>query len=138
VAVILGEHPKAAIHGHLKTGHRDLGLIKVKQIGNQRYKYVLLVHPTVAIQKLYEAGKIRKDWWEAFRARQIQTREERFEEREQRKADAQGGDAEIGVIGTCPHLDPATTSLAPQATHWHPLFKEVRRTFFGYGAIVDS
>ena len=66
----------------------ELGLIKIKQIGNQRYKYVLLIHPTVAMQKLYDADKIPNEWWEAFRTRQIQTREERFEERQLRKAEA--------------------------------------------------
>jgi hypothetical protein len=54
---------------------------KTKQIGNQRYKYVLLIHPTVAIQKLFEQGKVPKSWWDAYRDRQIQTKEPSFEER---------------------------------------------------------
>jgi hypothetical protein len=60
-----------------------LGFIKTKQIGNQRYKYVLLIHPTVAIQNLYNQGKVPKPWWEAYRDRQIQTKEPFFEERHQ-------------------------------------------------------
>lgn len=64
----------------------DLGFIRIKGIGAHRYKYVLLIHPTVAIQRLHAAGKIPNEWWDAYRGRQIQTKEERFEEREQRKA----------------------------------------------------
>src|SRR5262249_10316618 len=58
-----------------------LGFIKTKQIGNQRYKYVLLIHPTVAIQNLFDLGKLPKGWWDAYRDRQIQTKEPSFEER---------------------------------------------------------
>lgn len=59
----------------------DLGFIRTRQIGNQRYKYVLIVHPTVAIQRLYEANKISPQWWDAYRARQIETKEALFEDR---------------------------------------------------------
>ena len=30
----------------------DLGLIKTKQVGNERYKHVALVHPNVVLEKL--------------------------------------------------------------------------------------
>ena len=60
----------------------DLGFIRTKQIGNQRFKYVLILHPTVVIQHLYETKKITMQWWETYRARQIETKEARFEERQ--------------------------------------------------------
>lgn len=51
----------------MKTLER-LGLIKTRHVGNQDFKYVLLVHPTVAIQRLREAGKVPDHWWDAYRA----------------------------------------------------------------------
>lgn len=59
----------------------ELGFIRTKHIGNQRFKYVLIVHPTVVIQRLYETKKISTQWWETYRARQIETKEALFEER---------------------------------------------------------
>lgn len=59
----------------------ELGFIRTKQIGNQRFKYVLIVHPTVVIQRLHETKKISTQWWETYRARQIETKEALFEER---------------------------------------------------------
>ena len=49
------------------------GFIKSKQVGNQRYKYILLVYPATAIQRLREAGKVPEELWNAYRARQIET-----------------------------------------------------------------
>lgn len=62
------------------------GFIKTKQVGNQRYKYVLLVHPTTAVQRLRDAGKISDLWWDTYRARQIETKEASHEERMKAKA----------------------------------------------------
>lgn len=45
------------------------GFIKVKAIGNQPYKYVLLVHPMAVIQRLHAAGKTNQQWWDTYRAR---------------------------------------------------------------------
>lgn len=58
------------------------GFIKTRQIGNQRYRYVLLVHPTVAIQRLRDSGKISDLWWDTYRARQIETKEALYEDRQ--------------------------------------------------------
>lgn len=57
----------------------DLGFIKSKQSGNQQYKYVLLVHPTVAVQRLYDAKKVPQSWWETYRPRQIEATEAPYE-----------------------------------------------------------
>lgn len=57
----------------------ELGFIKSKPMGNQQYKYVLLIHPTIAVQRLHDAGKVPKSWWETYRPRQIEATEAPFE-----------------------------------------------------------
>jgi hypothetical protein len=61
------------------------GFIRTKQVGNQRYKYVLLVHPTAAVQRLRDAGRVPDEWWNAYRARQTETGEASHDERQQAK-----------------------------------------------------
>jgi hypothetical protein len=56
-----------------------LGFIKVKAEGNRMFAYVLLAHPTVAVHKLHQAGKIPPAWWDTYRARQIQVAEPTYE-----------------------------------------------------------
>src|SRR5580704_3400782 len=51
------------------------GIIKVKQIGGQPYKYVLLVHPTAVVEKLRQEGKIDQLWLDTYRDRQLDTKE---------------------------------------------------------------
>jgi len=58
-----------------------LGFIQTKPFGNHQYKYVLLVHPTVAVQRLRDAGRVPEEWWNAYRARQVETKEAQYEER---------------------------------------------------------
>jgi hypothetical protein len=58
----------------------DLGFIKSTSAGNQPYKNVLLVHPTVVIQKLRDQGKIDDSWWQTYRQRQIETKERNYED----------------------------------------------------------
>lgn len=53
----------------------DVGLIRVAPKGNRQYGYVLLVHPTIVIQSLMEQGHVSEEWWNAFRVRQIETKE---------------------------------------------------------------
>jgi len=50
-------------------------IIKTKQIGNQRYKYVLLVHPTTVVEQLRQAGKVDNTWLDTYRDRQLETKE---------------------------------------------------------------
>jgi hypothetical protein len=57
----------------------ELGFIKSKESGNQQYKYVLLVHPTVAVQRLHEKGLVPTKWWETYRPRQIEATEAPYE-----------------------------------------------------------
>jgi hypothetical protein len=58
-----------------------LGFIKTKKIGNQLFRYVLLVHPTAAIHHLRDEKKISDHWWNTYRARQIETKETFYENR---------------------------------------------------------
>jgi hypothetical protein len=57
----------------------ELGFIKTKESGNQQYKYVLLVHPTIAVQRLHDKGLVPKKWWETYRPRQIEATEAPYE-----------------------------------------------------------
>jgi hypothetical protein len=61
------------------------GFIKTKKIGSQHYKFVLLVHPTVAVQRLRDKKKVSDEWWDAYRARQIEVKEDSFEDRQKKK-----------------------------------------------------
>ncbi len=62
------------------------GFIKTKQVGNQRYRYVLLVHPTAVVQRLRDDGKVPQHWWDTYCARQIETKELTYDERKKAKA----------------------------------------------------
>ncbi|MBI1955427.1 MAG: hypothetical protein HYS38_03440 [Acidobacteria bacterium] len=61
------------------------GFIKTKHIGNQRYRYVLLVHPTAAVQKLRDADRVSEQWLNTYCARQIEAKEPTYEERKKTK-----------------------------------------------------
>jgi hypothetical protein len=62
------------------------GFIKAVKIGNQPYRYVLLVHPTIAVKQLYDAKKVSVHWWDTYRARQREAKETTYEERQAAKA----------------------------------------------------
>lgn len=53
----------------------EVGLIKVHSKGFRKYAYILLVHPTLVIEKLKEEGKVSDEWWSIYRERQIETKE---------------------------------------------------------------
>lgn len=61
------------------------GFIISKQIGNKRYGLVLIVHPTVAVQRLREQGKVDDVWWDTYRNRQVEIKEDTYEDREKGK-----------------------------------------------------
>lgn len=46
---------------------------------------VLIVHPTVAVQRLREQGKVDNVWWDTYRNRQIEIKEDTYEDREKTK-----------------------------------------------------
>jgi hypothetical protein len=57
------------------------GFIKIKGSGNQRFKYILLVHPTAVVEKLRAEGKIDPHWLGTYEMRQIETKEHTYEAR---------------------------------------------------------
>ncbi len=59
-----------------------IGFIKTKKIGNHRFKYVLLVHPTYSIEQLRVAGKVPEGWLDTYKARKIETREASYQDRQ--------------------------------------------------------
>ncbi len=61
-----------------------LGFIRIKPIGNQQYRYVLIVHPTVAVEHLRQKGLVSPEWLDAYRSRQMETKEESYEDRRKR------------------------------------------------------
>jgi len=56
------------------------GFIKTRQKGNRKYGYVLLVHPAIAVERLRRQNKLPPGWWDAYRARQIETKETAYED----------------------------------------------------------
>jgi hypothetical protein len=55
------------------------GFIKTKSAGNLRFKYVLLIHPAIAVQNLRDQGKLPEGWWDNYRVRQIEAKETLYE-----------------------------------------------------------
>jgi hypothetical protein len=60
-----------------------LGFIKMKHIG-QRCRWLLIAHPVVVVEKLRSKKLAPTGWWDAYRSRQMETKEESFEERSAR------------------------------------------------------
>ena len=58
-----------------------LGFIRTRHVGNQDFKYVLLVHPSAVLKRLRDAGKVSDHWWDTYRARQLETKEATHEMR---------------------------------------------------------
>jgi len=67
----------------------DNGFIRTLQVGNQRYKYVAIVHPTTAVQQLRNKKKVDENWWNAYLANKRESKEPTFEQRELKKAGSQ-------------------------------------------------
>lgn len=55
------------------------GFIKSRSSGNQQYKYVMLVHPTIAVKRLHVERKVPQPWWDTYRQRQIEVTEAPYE-----------------------------------------------------------
>ena len=59
----------------------ETGFIRTVKVGNHRYKYAAIVHPTTAVQRLREQKKIPDNWWSAYIANKRETKEATFEQR---------------------------------------------------------
>ena len=57
------------------------GFIRVVKVGNDNYKYVAIVHPTIAVERLRKKNKVPENWWNAYCERKAQTKEATFEQR---------------------------------------------------------
>jgi hypothetical protein len=57
----------------------EAGFIQVTSSG-RKYSKVLLVHPSVAMQRLRDQNKISDQLWQAYRSRQIEVKERTTEE----------------------------------------------------------
>jgi hypothetical protein len=66
-----------------------LGLIKIQPSGNQKYRYILLVHPSLVIEKLHkQGGVIDGNWWSAYVARRQETKESSYQKPKRKAAAA--------------------------------------------------
>jgi hypothetical protein len=61
------------------------GFIRISSSGNQRFKYVLLIHPTAVVEKLRSENKVDQHWLNTYKTRQIETKENTFESRSKAK-----------------------------------------------------
>jgi hypothetical protein len=59
----------------------EIGFIRTVKIGNQRYKYTAIVHPTTAVQGLRELNRISDAWWRAYIDNKRTSGEATFEDR---------------------------------------------------------
>lgn len=64
------------------------GFIRVEKSGNEPYKFVALIHPVAVVQKLRDEGKVPDEWWSAYIARKLDTKELSQAQRLQKQADA--------------------------------------------------
>ena len=60
----------------------SLGFIKIKAVGANPFKYVLIVHPSTVIHELGEKGLVPEEWMAVYRDRCIVTKELSYEERQ--------------------------------------------------------
>ncbi len=83
------------VYLELLARHMDeeLGFIKSKQVGNQRYKLVLLVDPLNAVAELRKKDRVPESWWEAYLLRLMETKEA-DEERVEQVVASVGSDAQ--------------------------------------------
>ena len=68
---------------------QDNGFIRTVKVGNQRFRFIAIVHPTAAVQRLREGKKIPENWWNAYLACKAETREPTHEQRQKKKESAQ-------------------------------------------------
>ena len=60
------------------------GFIRTKAMGNHKYKYVLIVHPTTVVERLKSKNLVTPEWLDVYRSRQIETKEESYDARKKR------------------------------------------------------
>lgn len=74
------DHAQAAGYSSIKAWRERIkilesaGFIKTFSKGNRTAK-IFLVHPAIAMKELFETGRVSKELWDAYRARQIESKE---------------------------------------------------------------
>jgi hypothetical protein len=69
----------------------ELGLIKVRASGNQKYRYVLLIHPGKVVDDLRKREDIVSEpWWTAYVARRQEIKETSHEDQRLRQVSSSG------------------------------------------------
>ncbi len=63
--------------------------IITKQVGNERYGYVALIHPSTAVQRLLEEKRVPAIWMSAYLHRKLETKEPTYEKRMEKLEAAQ-------------------------------------------------
>jgi hypothetical protein len=66
---------------HMRTLD-TLGFIKIKGVGPNSFKYILIVHPSTAIHELNQRNLVPKEWMDVYRDRCIVTKELSYEARQ--------------------------------------------------------
>jgi hypothetical protein len=89
----------------MKTLEKN-GFIRVQKVGNERYKYVAIVHPTTAVENLRKDKKVPDSWWDAYFARKLETKESTYDQRLQKQAAAK-------VVPFPPFATPVTPFPVP-------------------------
>src|SRR5579862_4450081 len=65
----------------------NLGFIKSKRIGGQKYKLILMVSPLFAVNELRKKGRVPAEWWEAYILRLMETKEADLDQLDRISAD---------------------------------------------------
>ena len=53
----------------------EAGFIQVKAVGNRTIGAILMVHPSAAVERLRQNGRVDDSWWNAYAARRSETGE---------------------------------------------------------------
>jgi len=60
----------------------SLGFIKIHGVGPNRFKYVLIVHPSTVVHELRSKGVVSDEWMALYRDRCVITKELSYEQRQ--------------------------------------------------------
>jgi hypothetical protein len=84
-------------------------------MGNAQYGHVLLIHPTIAVQRLREKRKVPDKVWDLYRTTQFRTKEATYEERMEAIQKAKAVAAENAAKAEAAAVAKAEAAKAPPA-----------------------
>lgn len=77
----------------------ELGFVRVQPVGNKEFGLVLLLHPTIVVQKLHDEGRIPDVWWAAYTQRLLECGARTFDRpRDNQKEDAAKSGTQGGAM----------------------------------------